>query len=79
VSFTHEELTEARIFAISAPLILPMLEKRKSVAMSKLLMRFREGGTDFTTLVAELNTLCDLERELKTKEQLYNTLQEKQK
>ncbi len=75
----HEALTEARMFALAAPVILPLIEKRKKIATERLQAKFREGSLDFTTLVAEITTLADLEREIKQKENMYNTLQEKQR
>lgn len=75
----HEALTEARMFALAAPVILPLIERRKKYATERLQAKFREGSTEFTTLVAEITTLADLEREIKQKEQLYNTMAEKQK
>ena len=75
----HDQLSEARLFAISAPVILPIIEKRKHIAIERIQSKFRDGSTDFTTLVAELSSLSDLEREIKQKEQIYNTLQEKQR
>lgn len=71
-----EALTEARMFALAAPVILPLIEKRKRIATERMQMKFREGSTDFMTLVAEITTLADLEREIRQKEQIYNTLQE---
>jgi len=75
----QEEILEAKMFALAAPVILPLIEKRKRYATERLQSKFREGGTDFMTLVAELTTLADLEREIKQKESMYNTLQEKQR
>lgn len=69
-----EALTEARMFALAAPVILPLIEKRKKIATERMQMKFREGSTDFMTLVAEITTLADLEREIRQKEQIYNTL-----
>lgn len=75
----NDQTQEARLFAIAAPVILPLIEKRKRYASERLQSKFREGSLDFTALVAELTTLADLEREIKQKEQIYNTLSEKRK
>lgn len=75
----HDSLSEARLFALAAPVILPLIEKRKRIAIERIQAKFREGSTDFVTLVAELTSLSDLEREIKQKEQLYTTMQEKQR
>lgn len=74
----QDALSEARLFALAAPVVLPLIEKRKKYATERLQMKFREGSTDFTTLVAEITTLADLEREIKQKELIYQTM-EKQK
>ena len=73
----QEALSEARLFALAAPVILPLVEKRKKIASDRLMAKFKEGSTDFITLVAELNTLTDLEREIKQKELIYQTMENK--
>lgn len=71
----HEALTEARMFALAAPVILPLIEKRKKFAGERLQTKFREGSTDFVALVAELTVLADLEREINQKQNIYATLE----
>lgn len=73
----QEALSEARLFALAAPVILPLIEKRKKIASDRLMAKFKEGSNDFITLVAELNSLTDLEREIKQKELIYQTLESK--
>lgn len=73
----QEALSEARLFALAAPVILPLIEKRKKIASDRLMAKFKEGSNDFITLVAELNSLTDLEREIKQKELIYQTLENK--
>lgn len=70
----HDALTEARMFTLAAPVILPLLEKRKRFALGRLEQKFREGSTDFIALAAELTLLADLEREIRQKENIFNTL-----
>jgi hypothetical protein len=72
----QEMLTEARIFHITAPTILPILEKRKKVAFDRLMLKHREGSTDYLTLVAELNVLTDIENEINRKAQTFKTLED---
>lgn len=72
-----ELLTESRLFALAAPVILPLIEKRKKVALELLMSDFRQGKTDNTARVAELTCLGDLEREIKQKEAMYNTMENK--
>lgn len=71
----HEALSEARLFAIAAPMILPLIERRIELASQKLQSAFRSGETNFIAQVAELTTLSDLRREVLQKEQIYNTME----
>lgn len=69
-------LTEARTFYLAAPLILPLIERRKKYAMDRLMAKHRDGATDFLTLVSELAVLSDLEREITSKEQTYKLMED---
>lgn len=73
----HREITETRQFYIGAPVILPLIQQRKRVAFERLMSKHKEGATDYLALVAELNVLNDLEREIIGKEQTYRALEEK--
>jgi hypothetical protein len=73
----NELLQEARIYAIAAPTILALLEKRKRIALESLQSDFRQGKTDNLARVAEITCLGDLEREIKQKEAIYNTMEMK--
>lgn len=73
---TNEEISEAKIFALAAPVVLPLIQRRKKVAIECLMRDFKEGRTDNTARVAELTVLADLERDILNKEQLYHTLEE---
>jgi hypothetical protein len=68
-------IQEARIFAISAPVILNLLGKRMKVATELMMRDFREGKTDHIARVAEITLLGDLEREIRQKEALYLTME----
>jgi hypothetical protein len=72
----RESLTEARLWALAGPQVLPLLAKRKKVAFDRLMLAFREGRTDNLALTAELAVLTDLEREINQKEQIYRTMEE---
>lgn len=72
----HEQITEARHFYIAAPVFLPLIVKRKKIAFERLMAKHKEGSTDYLALVAELNVLNDLEREIIGKEQTYRALEE---
>lgn len=74
----REMLAEARIFALAAPVLIPLLQQRKKVAMDRLIARHKEGMTDYLTLVSEISVLTDLERDITSKTQIYTTLEEKQ-
>ena len=73
---TDLETQEARAFYLAAPVLIPMLERRKHIATGKLLSAFREGRTDLTALTAELNAYVGLEQEIKQQEANYKTLEE---
>lgn len=75
---TEEQLAEARIFALAAPVILPIIERRKRDALGRLMQAHKSGRTDVSALVAELSAFADIELEIKQKEQVYNYLEEKQ-
>ena len=69
-------LNEARQFYLAAPLLHPLLAKRRELILVRILQQHREGRTDYTSLVAELAVISDLEREIRTKEQTYDALME---
>ena len=60
---------EKKLFAWAAPVILPLIERRKEVTFMLLMAAFKQGRTENTALIAELAVLTDLEREIKTKQQ----------
>lgn len=69
--------TEARLFYLAAPVILPLIERKKKHAYSRLMMKHREGSTEYQNIVAELAVLTDLENEINNKEQTYRAMEEK--
>lgn len=71
-----EAISEARIFAIAAPLIRPLIERRKKDALARLMQAHRAGRSDTATLVAEVTVLSEIEHEINQKELTYRTLEE---
>lgn len=71
-----EIIAEARIFALAAPVILPLVEKRKREALGRLMQAHKAGRSDVMTLVAEISVLTDLENEINIKETTYRSLEE---
>ena len=72
-----ESIAEARRFYMAAPIIVPMLEKRKDITLQRLMAKYRDGATDYANVVAELYTIDNLLREIKTQEQIYRVTEEK--
>lgn len=70
----EEVIQEAKIFAIIAPTILPLIERRKRDAHGRLVQSYRSGKTDNLTIVAELSVLADLENEINQKRMIYDSL-----
>lgn len=70
-----ELIAEARVFAISAPIILPIIAKRKAEALGRLIQAHKLGRTDTATIVAEISVCNDLESEINQKEQTYRTME----
>lgn len=70
-----ERLSEARQWALAAPLILPLLAERKRVAFDRLRANFKEGRVDNTAIVAELSVLSDLEADINYKQTIFNTME----
>lgn len=68
---------EARVFYSIAPLVLPILERRKTNVLSRMRLAHQAKEKDHTTLVAELSVLTDLEDEIKRKKQEYQVLEDK--
>lgn len=72
----QELYADARVFALAAPVILPLLEKRKREAFGRLMQAHKAGQTDTATIVAELSAFTDIEQEIKQKESIYRQLEE---
>lgn len=73
----QEMLAESRIFSLAAPVIIPLIEKKRKVAMDRLLAKHREGSTEYLTLVSELSVLNDLERDIRSKSETYKLMEDK--
>lgn len=74
---TPEQLTEVRQYYLAAPVILPMLERFRRDALSRLMSQHFAGDMNFAPLVAELAVLQRIEIEFKGKEATYRQLEEK--
>lgn len=59
-----EALQEQRVFSIAAPVILPLIERRKRIALEQLMSEFKQGQTNNLAKIAEITCLSDLEREI---------------
>ena len=71
----NDMILEARAFYLSAPLVMPILAKRRDNVIAKLRLAHQKGDTNHTALVAELSVLSDIEQEIKQKDQIYRTLE----
>ncbi len=63
---------EARILAISAPALLPIIRRRQEQSLSRLLGFFRSGLTDLSPAVAEYAAFTELLREIELKISKHN-------
>lgn len=76
---TNEQYQELKTFALGAPLILPMIQRRKQYALDKILAEFNAGGlieSFYATRIAELAAYANLEREILQKAQEFKSLEE---
>lgn len=73
----QEMLNEARQFYLAAPVLLPLLERRKVDTINKLMAKHRDGDTKYETLVSELAVLINLQSEINSKESTYRLLEAK--
>lgn len=73
-----EAIAEARIFALAAPVLRPIIERRKRDALGRLMQAHKAGRTDTAAIVAEISAFDDIERELDQKESTYRYLEEQQ-
>lgn len=71
-------IKEARVFYMIAPLVGPILDKKRREVISRMRIAHQAGERDHTALVAELSVITALDDEIKRKEQDYNHLLEKQ-
>lgn len=73
----RDHLAELKTFAWAAPLLLPLIQKRKRIAFELLLSDFRQGKREQVEKIAELNAYAMIEMELNQKIQEFNTLETK--
>jgi len=59
-------LSEAGVFNLAAPQILPLIKERKEAALSQLLGKFRSGEANLLADVASLNALVALEEDIES-------------
>lgn len=67
------EIQEARVLAVAAPILMPLIAKRKKIALDIILQKHRDGG-NYVAQVAALDVLTELEREITIKEQMLQNL-----
>jgi len=70
-------LNEARRFYLAAPVLLPILEKRRNDVVNRLLAKHRDGDTNYVTLVTELAVITGIEKEISSKEAIYRAMEAK--
>ncbi len=75
----RELILDAKAYYLAAPILVPMIERRKKVAQQKLLSAFREGRTDLLALVAEFAAFSAVEDEIRTREATYTQLDQQEK
>lgn len=73
-----EQLNELRLFYLASGAILPLIEEAHDEAYLKLLAKFREGETNLLPLVASCNAQQSLIEDIKTKLELYETINNKE-
>ena len=74
----QQKLNEGRLLSLSAPTLLPLLEKRKETATYNLVTDFKRGEKDLLSRVAELSVILELMDEIKRKIKQTHTLEERQ-
>jgi predicted HTH domain antitoxin len=72
------KLNDLRTFAIAAPYLMPLLERRKSMALKSLIAKYRMKE-DITGTAAEIAVIDDLENELKRKHIELQNMQEEER
>ena len=70
-----QKLNELRSFALAAPYLMPLLERRKQQILGRIISAYRTKG-DLQGVAAELAVITDLENELKQKHNELNRMQE---
>lgn len=70
-------LVEARQVAVASPILFPMLERRKTSSLQKLLSTYRDGGVDYLPIIAELFVIETMRQELEAKLEYLNLKENK--
>lgn len=71
----REEIANAKMFYLAAPVMIPLLEKRMRITLDQLAAQHRAGITNTVALVAEFVVLRDLIRDINQQENIYKTLE----
>ena len=71
------KLAEGQLLRHTIPILLPLIESRKEMALGTLIGRFRAGETDLLTTVAELTVYEELKQELLSSAEETQHLEEK--
>ena len=61
------KLNDLRSYSIAAPYLMPLLARKKMIAIKKLVSDYRGEGKNLHAIAAEISILDDLENELKRK------------
>lgn len=61
------KLNDLRALAMASPYLMPLLERRKHMALKKLVSAYRSNDSNLQAIAAEIAVLDDLENELKRK------------
>jgi hypothetical protein len=69
-----EELNEARVLAMAAHAIIPLIEDRKQLAYERLLASFRNSAQANIALVAECNAYSSILEDIHNKLQSYENV-----
>ena len=72
----NEIAQEARVFYAIAPLVGPILAKRRANTIMRMRQAHQAGEKDHTALVAELSVIDEIADEITRKSNEYNSLLE---
>ena len=66
-----EQVQEAKIYAIAAPSIYKIIQRKRQILLEQMVGEFRLGNVEQVARVAQLSVLADLENEVRQKEALF--------